>query len=142
MTGEPFEAPELRRAVEEGLADRPADAPPFRLPDLRGHYAPTAHPGTCAHCKRRREVYSCQRFGGGSYRRGGRYYRSSICGDCAVSLIRYLPYHAGGDSSGFSGSTLRDIVAIESPDALIQWTAERDRRRALDEARRQEARRS
>lgn len=42
--------------------------------------------GQCRECMLRREVWPIMRRGGGTYRRGGRRYRSSICGPCAVYL--------------------------------------------------------
>lgn len=70
----------------------------------------TPLPGRCAHCQRRRDVYRIGRSGGGTYRRGGRQYWSSICLDCAKSLLTYLGSHAGATASGFDGSALRRIV--------------------------------
>lgn len=67
-------------------------------------------PGRCAHCQRRRDVHRIGRTGGGTYRRGGRHYWSSICLDCAKSLLTYLGSHAGATVNGFSGSALRRIV--------------------------------
>ena len=48
--------------------------------------AVTFWPGKCVECDRRRPVARCQRFGGGSYRRGGRWFYSSICARCVHEL--------------------------------------------------------
>lgn len=36
---------------------------------------------------RERETFTCSRYGGGTFRRGGRRYRSQICTECAVRLF-------------------------------------------------------
>lgn len=59
----------------------------------------------CRYCMRARDVvYPIGRFGGGTYRRAGRYYRSSICGECAVHL------HENGWSSRFDSTALARIA--------------------------------
>lgn len=60
--------------------------------------------GTCRECMKRREVYSITRRGGGTYRRGGRSYSSSICGECAIYL------HDNGWDSRFSKLGLARIA--------------------------------
>lgn len=69
-------------------------------------------PGQCRYCLRHRQVFRISRSGGGTYRRGGRSYWSSICGDCATTLLQYLGSHAGAAVSGFNGRTLRKIAAF------------------------------
>lgn len=68
-------------------------------------------PGTCSECHKRREVYRIGRQGGGTYRRGGRHYWTSVCGPCAVTLAPYVGTHAGATVRGLSGRTLRQIAA-------------------------------
>ena len=51
--------------------------------------------GTCRNCGKRREVRSARRFGGGNYRRPGRYYSSSICQECAHDLLTNYPPNRG-----------------------------------------------
>ena len=43
--------------------------------------------GKCGQCGMRREVKDVSRHGGGTYRRAGRMYDSSICQECAHSLL-------------------------------------------------------
>lgn len=62
-------------------------------------------PGTCRYCGLRRDVFKLNRRGGGSWRRGGRSYRSSICGGCAVELVD------GGWSDRFDTRALARIAA-------------------------------
>lgn len=102
---------------------------------------PTSHPGTCRHCLLRREVFSIQKQGGGSYKRRSRWYRSSICGQCAVALLAYAGTHAGASQHGFGASSLLDIVEVVDPEAAARYRARRDEARAAEEARRAEARR-
>lgn len=71
-----------------------------------------ANPGTCRNCKRRRPVYPAQRFGGGSYKRGGRWYWSSLCGECAEALIQHAGAHQRTVSQ-WSVTSVRNIVAAE-----------------------------
>lgn len=66
---------------------------------------------TCADCKRRRDTFSIRREGGGSYKRGGRSYSSSICAECAVVRLAYASVHAGATSGGYDVSSLAKIVA-------------------------------
>lgn len=70
----------------------------------------TTSPGRCTHCERRREVYRISRHGGGTYRRGGRSYWSSICGPCAIDLAAYW---SRGHSliSRYDASRIREIAA-------------------------------
>ncbi|BDZ52321.1 hypothetical protein GCM10025867_45620 (plasmid) [Frondihabitans sucicola] len=42
--------------------------------------------GKCNRCELRKDVLLASHFGGGSFRRPGRFYRSSICEDCAIEL--------------------------------------------------------
>lgn len=42
----------------------------------------------CRHCDRIRPTRTAQRFGGGNYRRPGRWYNSAICQECAGRLLR------------------------------------------------------
>lgn len=66
---------------------------------------PSPSPGQCRYCMRRRPVYRITRRGGGTYRRGGRHYWSSICGECAIEL------HTNGWSDRFSETGLAEIAA-------------------------------
>jgi hypothetical protein len=51
--------------------------------------------GKCNECGKHREVRTASHFGGGSYKRPGRWYRSSICEECALRLIASLtPGHS------------------------------------------------
>ncbi len=72
--------------------------------------------GQCRCCMRRRETYSISRSGGGTYRRGGRQYRSSICGECATMLAagRWRPKYAGESSQRYGMSTLIEIAVAYS----------------------------
>lgn len=79
--------------------------------------------GQCRHCMSRRDVYSISRSGGSTYRRGGRSYSSSICGECAVSLL--FGWSPGQlTASGFSARGLvlivREIDTDEAREALTQ----------------------
>lgn len=75
--------------------------------------------GTCRYCLRQRPVYPIRRHGGGTYRRGSRWYPSQLCGECAVEMgQRGLPTHAGAKLSGFNVRTIRLI--IEAEDAAVQ----------------------
>lgn len=74
----------------------------------------TASPGTCRECNRKRDVYSASRRGGGSYNRAPRRYVSSICGECATSLLDgATPDH---DPQGWDATHLDDIVASVDTD--------------------------
>ncbi len=45
-------------------------------------------PGRCNQCERfSKQLLYANRYGGGNYRRSGRYYRSSICKPCAERLV-------------------------------------------------------
>lgn len=72
----------------------------------------TPRPGVCRRCMKRRPVYPAQRMGGGSYKRGGRFYRSSLCGDCAETLIGYVAPHQRTVSQ-WSVTSVQAIVAAE-----------------------------
>lgn len=64
--------------------------------------------GTCTYCKRRRDVavlHPISRYGGGNYRRAGRWYRGSICGECAQSLIPHISFRSARDSDGWELDT-------------------------------------
>lgn len=41
----------------------------------------------CRRCNRVRETATASRYGGGNYRRAGRWYRSQICLECASRLL-------------------------------------------------------
>lgn len=73
--------------------------------------------GTCTYCKRRRQVHSIGRTGGGTYRRGSRRYWSSICTDCAASLLKYAGTHAGATASRYDAATLGTIAALSDDPA-------------------------
>lgn len=64
--------------------------------------------GTCRHCMRRRHVYSVQRYGGGNYRRPPRWYRSSICTECAAELLKYS--NSGMAGGRFDAWSLQRVV--------------------------------
>lgn len=50
----------------------------------------TYRPPRCTECKRRRDdVISAQRLGGGSYRRPHRWYRTTVCRECASGALDY-----------------------------------------------------
>lgn len=66
---------------------------------------------TCSDCKRRRRTYPINRKAGGAYNRAARNYRSSICVDCAIDLLRYASAHSLTTSGGYSRSQTADIVA-------------------------------
>jgi hypothetical protein len=68
-----------------------------------------AYAGQCRHCMTRGPVVGIARSGGGTYRRGGRSYSSSICGDCAVELLTNA--RPSGSVHGFSAVSLGHIVA-------------------------------
>ncbi len=63
----------------------------------------------CAHCGRKRPTYGIGRFGGGTYRRGGRTYWSSICGECATDLLEYVT-PGQSSTSRYSVVSLRHIA--------------------------------
>lgn len=75
---------------------------------------PRAWPGKCRSCNRRRDVFRAQRKGGGDYRRGHRWYHSSICAECVIGLQPYLPEPGQGQRtvSQWSVADLRAIVAV------------------------------
>ena len=80
------------------------------MTDLR--YVPRPYAGKCRACNRKRPVFSASRKGGGSYKRGNRWYRSAICGECVVNLGP-LPERGSGHMSlaQWSLSDLRAILA-------------------------------
>lgn len=61
-----------------------------------------SHDGTCRECKRRREVHGVSRHGGGTYRRGGRNYWSSLCADCVLGIAARITYDEHGRLNGGS----------------------------------------
>lgn len=69
----------------------------------------------CRHCNRVRTVTTCQHFGGGNWRRPGRWYSSSICEECIDTL---LPYEQEGHHqiSNWSLSGLKRAKAV-----LVRW---------------------
>lgn len=82
---------------------------------------PLAFPGTCRHCKGRRNVFDCSRMTGGNYRTAQRSYSSSICAECAVDLLSTADPDHG--ASGWSVATLRMIC-----NALLEQTDPADPR--------------
>lgn len=67
--------------------------------------------GRCGNCGLRREVYGISRFGGGTYRRAGRYYRGSICAECVEELLGYVPADSGQTQvSRYPVSALRRLA--------------------------------
>jgi hypothetical protein len=96
------------------------------------------HPGQCRRCERRRGVYSCSRKGAGSYNRGQRSYRSSLCAECALDL---LPYYQPGSLSvsSWDGMGVERIVAslgtLEAAEVLGAYRERRDRRAWARESR-------
>jgi hypothetical protein len=93
--------------------------------------------GVCRSCQRRRDIYPIRRTGGGTYNRGGRSYRSSICADCAMRLLTGAGVYAGASSSRFGVSELERIVAslgtVEAAEVLDMFR----QRRANDVIRRE-----
>lgn len=79
---------------------------------------------TCRGCRRRRRTYPMSRFGGGSYKRGGRWNPSSICAECAVEAMRYAPLHAGASSSNWSVFSLERLVEKFEDPSHSDHTAE------------------
>lgn len=73
--------------------------------------------GQCRSCMRRREVHRAQRKGGGTYRRGGRFYWSSICEPCARSLLDGV----GEGQSSVSRWSVRGLRYV------VEVVAQRDR---------------
>ena len=43
--------------------------------------------GKCANCGHRKDTTHVQRFGGGTYRRAGRWYNTQVCEECAERLL-------------------------------------------------------
>lgn len=88
----------------------------------------TPYPGTCRDCLRRRPVYRGSRYGGGNYRRPGRNYSSSICGECAVENLRSAtPGHTS--SARWDVATLAFIVlSVATGEALDAWGRYRERK--------------
>lgn len=76
------------------------------------------HAGRCCDCGRHRQVARIKRFGGGTYRRGGRWYDTSVCRDCIDQLVPYAEHatHAGATTSRFSA---RDVLRL----AAAEWVA-------------------
>lgn len=71
----------------------------------------------CPNCKRRRDTYPIRRSGGGTYRRGGRSYASSVCEECATTALAYASFHAGASSDGYSVLSLARLVERFDTDA-------------------------
>lgn len=93
-----------------------------------------ARRGVCRSCEKRADVYPTQRTGGGTYRRGGRWYRSSICGDCVLRLLPNAQVHAGATTSRFSVLSLVKIAegmeTDKAREAAAAWRARREAARS------------
>lgn len=88
-----------------------------------------ARRGQCRSCLRTRDVHTASRSGGGTYRRGGRSYRSSICAACALQLLRGAGVHAGATTDRWSVTSLDSIVStLGTEEAAEVFTAHRERR--------------
>ena len=83
-----------------------------------------ASPGTCRNCMRRRNVFDCSRKTGGNYRTPQRMYGSSVCAECAVTLLTNASPEHG--ARGWSVSTLRAICT-----SLVEQTNPADPRADL-----------
>lgn len=110
------------------------------------HVRPTAprlsaQPGTCSQCKRRRDVFPAQRYGGGNYRRPHRYYRSSVCAECAVDHLR-AAVGREGNAYGLLIRAMEEIAASlgtdEANDLVDRHRQLREHRTAAREAARAE----
>ena len=95
-----------------------------------------AFPGTCRSCLRKRDVYAIRRSGGGTYRRGGRSYASSLCGECAVGMLQHCGVHAAATHHGFSVTRIVDIAIEVDTDEARAAVAEFETRRDEDRKRR------
>jgi hypothetical protein len=86
---------------------------------------PLAHwPGKCTYCEKRREVYAAQRKGGGNYRRAGRWYSTSLCGECAVYLLEFMtPGHQLVSRLGVSGVKAIAAAYLQEQSNKIQETS-------------------
>lgn len=74
-----------------------------------------AYPGQCRNCMKKRPVVSIQRYGGGTYRRPGRWYRTSICRECVEQQAPYAAQvtHAGGTTSRYGAREILELAAAE-----------------------------
>lgn len=97
-------------------------------------YRPLSSLGQCRACMRRREVFSCQRKGGGNYRTAPRLRSSSVCGECATDLLATASVHQ--TSGGWDLSGIRGIVATLDTDAARAAMARMETLRTEDAARR------
>lgn len=69
---------------------------------------------TCRNCERRVEftaAHTASRFGGGNYRRAGRYYPSTICTECVLDLAPRLRVGAS-TVDRWGGFTLQRIARV------------------------------
>lgn len=93
-------------------------------------------PRQCRNCMMRREVFSCSRRGGGSYKRAPRWNSSSICAECAVGLLRNAS--VDHDPSNWDAQHLAHIVASidtdEAREVTASWEAKREAKKAASRA--------
>lgn len=66
--------------------------------------------GRCTRCRRARPVRRVQRYGGGSYKRGGRWYWGGLCRDCCDDVLRYAS-ETSRKAEGYDVATLRRLWA-------------------------------
>ncbi|HMM95323.1 hypothetical protein [Phycicoccus sp.] len=74
--------------------------------------------GACSFCRKRRELVPIGRYGGGTYRRGGRTYWGGICEEDALRLA--VSGWGQSSSSRYSVSGLRSAV-----ETFSGWSRER-----------------
>jgi len=92
--------------------------------------------GQCRECYRRRETRHATRFGGGTYRRGGRTYHSSICAECAEQRLSHVtPGHTSTGRWSIQG--LKAAFPEIKTEALERWQAALDERMEPHRARRE-----
>ena len=75
----------------------------------------TGYQGRCSYCGKRGEVFRIQRYGGGNWRRAGRWYSTSIHAECAASLMGYVN-PGQSQMSRYGTHSLRTIAATLAAD--------------------------
>lgn len=95
---------------------------------------PVPHTGTCRRCLKHGDVYAVGRAAPRTPRTAGRRQVTSICGDCAVTLLAEATGDAGGTVRRFSTAALARIAGVLSTDEAQDALAGFEERRA--EARR------
>lgn len=95
-------------------------------------HLPILHHGQCRSCMKRTRVAAISRQGGGSYNRRPRNYRTSICIDCAVSMMPHAGVHAGAKHGGFPVRSLAEIARYDDEGARLvaDWEKRRDENKA------------